>query len=117
MGNRIGMLQAAARQALLLAGLLALAACGTVNQAGLGNFVAQTVQPGMTFDEALVRLRTEGFDCNAGSTAALTVCTRPLDRLLRTACVERVDLLRSAQSVKLVGTVEVKETRCAKLWN
>lgn len=107
------MLQAAAT----LGTLLVLTACGTVNQAGLGNFVAQTVQPGMTLDEALVRLRTEGFDCNASSVSAATICTRPLDRLLRTACVERVDLLRSAQSVKLVGSVEVKETRCAKLWN
>lgn len=113
MGTRIGMLRAAA----LLGGLLTLAGCGTVNQAGLGNFVAQTVQPGMTLDEALVRLRTEGFDCNASSAHAPTICTRPLDRLLRTACVERVDLQRSAQSVKLVGSVEVKETRCAKLWN
>ena len=38
---------------------LALGGCYTVNQGKLGNFVTSTIQPGMTLDEALVRMRAE----------------------------------------------------------
>ncbi|MYN44340.1 hypothetical protein GTP23_04545 [Pseudoduganella sp. FT93W] len=100
-----------------LGALAALAACTTVNQGAFSNYVAQTVQPGMTLDEALVRMRAEGFSCNASTGGSVTVCTRPLERMLRTDCVERVDLVRSVNAVKLVGKVDVLETRCAKLWN
>lgn len=100
-----------------LATLTALTACTTVNQGAFNNYVAQTVQPGMALDEALVRVRAEGFSCNAGTAGSVTVCTRPLERMLRTDCVERVDLVRSVNAPKLLGKVDVLETRCAKLWN
>ncbi|MQA41570.1 hypothetical protein [Rugamonas aquatica] len=100
---------------LALAGLVAqLAGCYTVNQAGLGNFVSQTVQPGMPLDQALVRMRTEGFYCNTSSAGTVTICTRNQERLLRGSCVERVDLVRSATSTLTLGTIDVMETRCAK---
>jgi len=95
----------------------ALAGCTTVNQGAFNNYVAQTVQPGMALDEALVRMRAEGFSCNASTAGSVTVCTRPLERTLRTDCVERVDLVRSVNAPKLLGKVDVLETRCAKLWN
>ena len=100
-----------------LAVVAALAACTTVNQGAFNNYVAQTVQPGMTLDEALVRMRAEGFSCNASTAGSVTVCTRPFERMLRTDCVERVDLVRSVNAPKLVGKVDTLETRCAKLWN
>lgn len=102
---------------LLALALAALAGCSTVNQGAFSNYVVQTVQPGMTLDEALVRMRAEGFSCNAATGGSVMVCTRPLERLLRTDCVERVDLAPSVNAAKLLGKVDVLETRCAKLWN
>lgn len=100
---------------LALAGAVAqLAGCYTVNQAGLGNFVAQTVQPGMPLDQALVRMRAEDFYCNTSSAGTVTICTRNQERLLRGSCVERVDLVRSATSTQTLGAIDVMEIRCAK---
>lgn len=102
------------RKLLMLALAAQLAGCYTVNQAGLGNFITQTVQPGMPLDQALVRMRTEGFYCNTSSAGTVTICTRNQERLLRGSCVERVDLVRSATSTLTLGTIDVMETRCAK---
>ncbi|WP_332855545.1 hypothetical protein [Duganella sp. S19_KUP01_CR8] len=101
---------------LALAGLVAqLAGCYTVNQAALGNFVTQTVQPGMPLDQALVRMRAEGFFCSTSTAGSVTICTRNQERLLRGSCVERVDLMRSATSTQTLGAIEVMETRCTKM--
>lgn len=102
-------------QRFLLAVLpLALAACA-IDQSGLGHFVNQTVQPGMPMEQALVRMRAEGFYCNAGSGAeAIIACTRTYERLVQKNCVERVDLVRSATNVKTVGAIDVLEVKCPK---
>ncbi|MBV7535807.1 hypothetical protein KW842_08525 [Duganella sp. sic0402] len=98
---------------LLLAALpLMLTAC-SIDQSRLGHFVTQTVQPGMPMEQALVRLQAEGFYCNAGSGAdAVTPCTRTYKRPLRSNCLERVDLVRSATSAKTVGAIDVLEVKC-----
>ncbi|GJJ04556.1 hypothetical protein RugamoR64_50940 [Duganella rhizosphaerae] len=98
----------------LLGGLAQLAGCYTVNQAGLGNFVTQTIQPGMPLDQALVRMRAEGFNCNTSTAGTVTICTRDQPRLLRGSCLERVDLMRSATSTQTLGTIDVMEIRCTK---
>lgn len=102
---------------LMLALALPLAGCYTVNQARLGNFVADTVQPGMPLEQAVARMRVEDFYCNASGAGGVTVCTRTQERLLRGACVERVDLIRSQSSSNNVGAIEILEVKCAKkLW-
>jgi len=93
---------------------LMLAACA-IDQSRLGNFVNQTVQPGMPLDQALVRMQAEGFYCNAGSGGeAVIACTRTYERLVQKNCVERVDLVRSATNVKTVGAIDVLEVKCPK---
>ncbi|MTV39394.1 hypothetical protein [Duganella radicis] len=100
------------RRFLLAALPLVLAAC-SIDQSRLGNFVNQTVQPGMPMEQALVRMQAEGFYCNAGSGAdAVIPCTRTYERLIRKNCVERVDLVRSATNVKNLGAVDVLEVKC-----
>ncbi len=103
------------RHTLLLAVLLALAACAGIDQSKLGNFVNRTVQPGMPMEQALVRMQAEGFYCNAGSGAeAVIPCTRTYPRLVRKDCLERVDLVRSAGSAKTVGAIDVLEVKCPR---
>ena len=102
------------RKLWMLALAVQLAGCYTVNQAGLGNFITQTVQPGMPLEQALVRMRAEGFACATSTAGTVTICTRNQERLLRGSCVERVDLMRSATSTQTLGTIDVMETRCAK---
>ena len=101
------------RRFLMLALALQLAGCYTVDQPRLGNFVTQTVQPGMPLDQALVRMQTEGFYCSAGADA-VTICTRSHSRFLRSSCIERVDLVRSATAAKTVGAIDVLEIKCPK---
>jgi len=103
------------RKLWMLALVMPLAGCYTVNQAALGNFITQTVQPGMPLEQALVRMRAEGFYCNTSTAGTVTICTRNQERLLRGSCVERVDLVRSATSTQTLGTIDVMETHCAKL--
>ena len=102
------------RRLLMGALALCLAGCYTVDQSRLGHFVTQTVQPGMPMEQALVRLQTEGFYCNVGDGGGVTVCTRSQDRLLRSSCIERVDLVRSASAAKTVGAIDVLEIKCPK---
>ena len=104
------------RTLLMLALALPLAGCYTVNQARLGNFVTDTVQPSMPLEQAVVRMRVEGFSCNASSAGTVTVCTRTQERLMRGACVERVDLIRSAASAQALGAIDILEIQCAKKW-
>ncbi|HWW71472.1 MAG TPA: hypothetical protein VN089_16145 [Duganella sp.] len=104
------------RTLLMLALALPLAGCYTVNQAKLGNFVADTVQPGMPLEQAIARMRVEDFYCSTSSAGSVTVCTRTQERLLRGVCVERVDLVRSASSANNVGAVDILEVKCAKKW-
>ena len=93
---------------------LMLAAC-SIDQSRLGNFINQTVQPGMPMEQALVRMQAEGFYCNAGSGGdAIIACTRTYERLVRKNCVERVDLIRSAANAKNVGAIDVLEVKCPK---
>ena len=102
-------------QRFLLAALpLMLAACA-IDQSRLGNFVNQTVKPGMPMEQALVRMQAEGFYCNAGSGAdAVIACTRTYERLVQKNCVERVDLVRSATQAKTLGAIDVLEVKCPK---
>lgn len=97
-----------------LALALPLGGCYTANQGRLGNFVTSTVQPGMTLDEALVRMRAELFDCQSSSAGTLTVCTRTQESLLRGTCIERVDLVRSAASVRIVGGIDILAITCSR---
>jgi hypothetical protein len=97
----------------MLALALQLAGCYTVDQSRLGNFVTQTIQPGMPMDQALVRMQTEGFYCSAGADA-VSICTRSHARFLRDSCTERVDLVRSATAAKTVGAIDVLEVKCNK---
>ncbi|MRX08270.1 hypothetical protein GJ697_10530 [Pseudoduganella sp. FT25W] len=100
------------RRILLLA--IALTGC-SIDQSRLGNFVNQTVQPGMPMEQALVRMQAEGFYCNAGSGAdAVIACTRTYTRLVQKNCVERVDLVRSATAAKTLGAIDVLEVKCPK---
>lgn len=99
---------------LALAPTLWLSGCYTVNQARLGNFVTDTVQPGMPLEQALVRMRVEDFNCNTSSGGTVAICTRAHDRLLRGTCVERVDLIRSDKSSSLVGAIDILEIKCSK---
>jgi hypothetical protein len=94
--------------------LLLLGGCYSVNQGKLGNFVTTTVQPGMTLEEALVRMRAEQFDCQSSSAGTLTVCTRSQQSLLRGECIERVDLVRSASSTRTVGGVDILAIKCTR---
>lgn len=102
-------------QRFLLAVLpLMLAAC-SIDQSKLGHFVTQTVQPGMPLEQALVRMQAEGFYCNAGSGAdAVIPCTRTYPRLIQANCLERVDLVHSATSVKTLGAIDVLEVKCPR---
>ena len=101
---------------LMLALALPLAGCYTVNQERLGNFVTGTVQPGMPLEQAVARMRVEDFSCNTSSAGTVTVCTRKQERLMRGACVERVDLIRSSASAQTLGAVDILEVQCAKMW-
>lgn len=102
------------RRIFLAALPLMLAAC-SIDQSRLGNFVNQTVHPGMPLDQALVRMQAEGFYCNAGNGGeALINCTRAYERLIQKNCVERVDLVRSHTNVKTVGAIDVLEVKCPK---
>jgi hypothetical protein len=102
------------RRFFLLAVPLVLAAC-SIDQSRLGNFINQTVQPGMPMEQALVRMQAEGFYCNAGSGGdAVISCTRTYKRVVSKNCVERVDLVRSGASAKTVGAIDVLEVRCPK---
>lgn len=101
------------RRFLVLTLAAQLAGCYTVDQSRFGNFVTQTVRPGMPMEQALVRMQAEGFFCDAGGNA-VTVCTRGQDRMLRGSCIERVDLVRSAASIKNVGAIDVLEIKCPK---
>ncbi|KQQ33348.1 hypothetical protein ASF61_09675 [Duganella sp. Leaf126] len=93
---------------------LPLAGCYVANQGQLGNFVTSTIAPGMTLDEALVRMRAEQFDCQSSSAGTLTVCTRSQESLLRGTCIERVDLVRSAASVRVVGGIDILAITCSR---
>ena len=98
----------------LVACAVLLAGCA-IDQSRLGNFVNQTVQPGMPMDQALVRMQAEGFYCAAGSGSEPVVsCTRSYERLLRANCQERVDLVRSATSSNTVGAIEILQVKCPK---
>ena len=99
---------------LMLALALPLAGCYTVNQARLGNFVTGTVQPGMPLEQAVARMRVEGFSCNTSSAGTVTICVRTYARLFRGTCVERADLIRSTSSAKTLGTVDILEIKCSK---
>ena len=100
------------RRILLLA--IALTGC-SIDQSRLGNFVNQTVQPGMPMEQALVRMQAEGFYCNAGGGGEPVVnCTRTYERLLRANCEERVDLIRSATSTNTMGAIDVLKVKCPK---
>lgn len=99
---------------LILILVLPLAGCYTADQARLGNFVTATVQPGMTLEEALVRMRAEQFYCDTSSAGTLTVCTRSAHSLMRGTCVERVDLVRSPSSVRTVGGIDILKITCSK---
>lgn len=101
---------------LMLALALPMAGCYTVNQARLGNFVAETVRPGMPLEQAVARMRVEDFYCNTSSAGSVTICTREQQRPLRGSCVERVDLVRSQSSANTVGAVDILEIKCAKMW-
>ena len=98
----------------VLALALPLGGCYTANQGKLGNFVTSTIVPGMTLDEALVRMRTEQFDCQSSSAGTLTVCTRTQYSLTRGECQERVDLVRSASSVHIVGGIDILAIKCSR---
>jgi len=105
------------RRLLVLMLAAQLAGCYTVDQTRLGNFVTQTVQPGMPMDQALVRMQAEGFFCDAGNASigsAVTVCTRSQDRLLRSSCIERIDLVRSTAAARTVSAIDVLEIKCPK---
>ena len=91
-----------------------LSGCYTVNQGKLGNFVTSTIEPGMTLDEALVRMRAEQFDCQSSSAGTLTVCTRTQYSLTRGECQERVDLVRSPSSVRTVGGIDILAIKCSR---
>jgi hypothetical protein len=100
---------------LMLALALQLAGCAAPDQSRLGHFVTQTVHPGMPMDQALVRMQAEGFHCNAGAGAdAVILCTRSQDRLLRSSCIERVDLVHSATAAKTLGAIDILEVKCPK---
>jgi hypothetical protein len=99
---------------LALAPALLLAGCYTVNQVQLGNFVTDTVQPGMPLEQALVRMRVEDFYCNTSSGGTVAVCTRTRQSLIRGTCVERVDLIRSPVSAGLVGAIDILEIKCSR---
>jgi hypothetical protein len=99
---------------LALAPTLLLAGCYTANQARLGNFVTDTVRPGMLVEQALARMRVEDFYCNASSGGAVSVCTRTGQSLMRGTCVERVDLIRSAASPQLLGAIDILEITCSR---
>ena len=99
---------------LALAPALLLSGCYTANQARLGNFVTETVQPGMPLEQALTRMRVEDFYCNTSSGGTVSVCTRAHESLMRGTCVERVDLIRSGTSSSLVGSIDILEIKCSK---
>ena len=97
---------------LLMLGLAAtLAGCYSVDQVRFSSYVAGVVEPGMPMEEALIRMRTEGFACEAQ--AAATVCTRKQTRIVPDDCLERVDLMRGPG--KSLGKVEVQPVKCRNL--
>ena len=99
------------RRLMMLALAAALGGCYTVDQVGLSNFAAQTVEAGMPMEEALVRMRTEGFACEPQ--AAAVVCTRQQKRVMQGPCLERVDLVRGPG--KSLGRVETPPIQCKPL--
>lgn len=100
------------RRLLMLALAATLGGCYTVDQVGFSSFVAQTVEPGMPMEEALVRMRTEGFACEPFGTGAS--CTRPQKRVMQGPCQERVELLRGTG--KSLGQVLPQPIQCKPLF-
>lgn len=100
------------RRLLMLVLAAALAGCYTVDQVGFSSQVAQTVEPGMPMEEALLRMRTEGFLCEPFTTGAS--CTRPQKRVLQGPCLERVELLRGPG--KSLGQVLPQPIQCKPLF-
>lgn len=100
------------RGLLMLVLAAALGGCYTVDQVGLSNFAAQTVEPGMPMEEALVRMRTEGFACEPQ--AGAMVCTRQQKRVMQGPCLERVDLVRGPG--KSLGRADVAPIKCPRTW-
>ena len=68
----------------------------------------------MPLEQAIARLRVEDFYCDTSSGGTLTVCTRSHQSLMRGTCVERVDLVRSSASAKLLGTIDILEIKCSR---
>lgn len=114
MGKPMGTLARRLLATLALAPALLLSGCYTANQARLGNFVTDTVQPGMPLEQALVRMRVEDFYCNTSSGGSVSVCTRAHESLMRGTCIERVDLIRSDTSSSLLGAIDILEIKCSK---
>ncbi|TFW18714.1 hypothetical protein [Duganella callida] len=101
------------RRILLLALPLVLSACASTGQSKLGNFVNGVIKPGMSMDQAMVRMQAEGFYCSAANPGdTVTPCSRAYPRLLRSSCEERVDLIRSAGSANTLGGIDVLELKC-----
>jgi len=89
----------------------ALAGCYSVDQVRFSSDVAGVVAAGMPMEEALVRMRTEGFACEPQ--AAAVVCTRQQKRVMQGPCLERVDLVRGPG--KSLGRVETPPIQCKPL--
>lgn len=84
-----------------------LAGCASGDQARL---VGRTVMPGMPMEQALWRLSQEGFQCDERQAAPAIVCVRDQPRLVRSACIEQVELRRRPDQT--VATVDVAPTQC-----
>jgi hypothetical protein len=78
----------------------------------LRTFVNQTVEPGMPLDQAMTRMSTEGFQCDAKSGGPLVVCSRPQKRAMQGDCLERVTLTRNLDT-KILTAVDVVPIWCA----
>jgi hypothetical protein len=92
---------------------MTVAGCASTDQARLTGFIGRTVTPGMPMEQALWRLTQEGFTCDERQAAPAIVCSRDQPRLVRSACVEQVELRRRADQT--LATVDVAPTLCKYL--
>lgn len=91
---------------------LCLTGCQGVNNERFSSHVNTLVQAGLTMDAAVRRLEADGFACGPAGPAPSTTCTRTRQALSPSTCIERVNLIASANSAT-VARVDIPAIACA----
>jgi hypothetical protein len=104
--------QISMRLLLSLVLVVLLAGCYTVNQQRFAEYVAETVQPGMSLAQATERLSVAGFACDPRSASPAITCTRTRQSVLPYTCIERINLMPNTEITSVIA-IAVAPIVCA----